>query len=113
MPATRKFGRKKGPRVIFRRSLAANLIEKGKMTTTLARAKEIRPVVEKYITLAKKEEISKLRLLMAKLPKKAAYKVYHELAPKYKDRKGGYLRIIKTAKTRKRDGTAMAIIEFV
>ena len=113
MPATRKFHRKKGPRNTFRKSLAANLIEKERMTTTVARAKEIKPVVEKYITLAKKQEVAKLRLLMAKLPKKAAYKVYHDLGPKYQSRAGGYLRIIKTSKTRKRDGSQMAIIEFV
>ena len=50
---------------------------------------------------------------MAKLPKKTAYKLYHEIAPKYQERNGGYLRIIKTAKRRKRDGVEVAVIEFV
>lgn len=113
MPATRKFGRKRGQRIAFRKSLAANLINKGSMVTTVARAKEIKPVVEKFITLAKKQELSKLRLLMAKLPKESAYKLYHEIAPKYQERNGGYLRIIKTAKRRKRDGAEVAVIEFV
>ncbi|PIR86642.1 MAG: 50S ribosomal protein L17 [Candidatus Harrisonbacteria bacterium CG10_big_fil_rev_8_21_14_0_10_49_15] len=113
MPATRKFGRKKGQRVAFRKSLAANLITRERMTTTVARAKEIRPVVERYVTLAKKGDLAKLRILMAKLPTKAAYKVFHEIAPRYKERPGGYLRITKTAKTRKRDGAETAVIEFV
>ena len=113
MPTTRKFSRKKGQRVAFRKSLAANLITREKMTTTVARAKEIRPVVERYVTLAKKGDVAKLRLLMSKLPKEAAYKLFHDIAPRYKDRRGGYLRITKNASPRMRDGSPTAVIEFV
>ncbi|PIT92976.1 MAG: 50S ribosomal protein L17 [Candidatus Harrisonbacteria bacterium CG10_big_fil_rev_8_21_14_0_10_38_8] len=113
MPATRKFHRKKGQRVAFRKSLVSNLISKEKMTTTVARAKEIRPIIERYVTLAKKNELAQLRLLLSKLPKKEANKLFYEIAPRYMDRKGGYTRIIKTSLTRKRDAAELAVIEFV
>ncbi len=109
----RKFGRKKGPRRHFIRGLLNNLILKGKIETTLARAKEIKPVLEKLITYGKKQNLTSLRYFLARLPEKSAFKLYHEIVPKYKERKGGYLRIIKTAKSRKRDGVGLAIIEFV
>ena len=109
----RKFHRTTGLRRAFRKGLAANLIMKGKIQTTVARAKETRPLVERYITLAKTQEVSKLRTLLAKLPKNAAEKLFYEIAPKYMDRKGGYLRIIKQTTQRFRDGSEMATIEFV
>jgi large subunit ribosomal protein L17 len=109
----RKFGRKRGPRRLFKQGLAANLILRGRMVTTEARAKEIRPIVEKLVTLGKKQNIASLRLLLSRLPKVAAHKVYHELAPKYQDRKGGFTRIIKQAKMRKHDAAKMATIEFI
>lgn len=109
----RKFGRKRGPRRLFLRGLAANLVLHGKMVTTEARAKEIRPVVEKLVTLGKRQTVPALRLLMQRLPKTAAYKVYHELGPKYAERRGGYLRIVKRAAMRKHDAAKMATIEFI
>jgi large subunit ribosomal protein L17 len=109
----RKFHRIKGRRIIFFRTLAGNLILREKMETTVARAKEIKPRVEKMITLAKKQNLASLRLLISKLPKKSAEKLYYDIAPKYKTRKGGYLRITKSAKFRKRDSAPMATIEFV
>jgi len=109
----RKFGRIKGRRKSFLAILMHNLIMEGRIKTTEARAKEIKPRVEKLITLAKKGDVSALRLLMRRIPKDSAYKLYHEIAPQYKDRNGGYLRIIKTAEVRKRDGSMKVIIEFV
>lgn len=109
----RKFHRKKGPRRLFIQGLANNLIMKEKIETTIPRAKEVRPVVEKMVTLAKKQQLAGLRLLLSRLPKQAAQKLFYDLAPKYKDRSGGYLRITKEAKSRKRDGAMLAIIEFV
>jgi large subunit ribosomal protein L17 len=109
----RKFGKKRGRRILFVKNLAHNLIKTGKMETTVSRAKEIRPIVERLISVAKKQQLSALRRLLAYLPKQTAQKLYYEIAPKYKDRHGGYLRIIKEAKVRKRDGTQLAIIEFV
>ena len=90
-----------------------NLIMENRIYTTEARAKEIRPRVEKLITIAKRGDLAALRLLMKRIPKDSAYKLYHEIAPRYKDRDGGYLRIVKTAKMRKRDGTMKVLIEFV
>jgi large subunit ribosomal protein L17 len=109
----RKFGRKRGQRKAFLKSLAHNLISHEKITTTEARAKEIRKFVERLITYGKKQNLTGLRLLLKYLPKKSAYKVYNEIAPRYLERKGGYVRIIKFAKRRKNDGSKMVQIEFV
>lgn len=109
----RKFHRKKGQRRAFIKTLASNIIMKEKVLTTEERAKEIKPVIEKLITLGKKQNVASLRLLIARLPKVSAEKMYYTIAPRYKSRRGGYLRITKGEKTRKRDGSSVAIIEFV
>ncbi len=109
----KKFHRKKGQRTALFKSLLNNLILREKMETTEVKAKEIKSGVEKTITLGKKQNLASLRLLTARLSKKAAQKVYFTLAPRYRKRKGGYVRIIKTSKQRKKDGAKMAIIEFV
>ncbi len=109
----RKFHFKTGRRRLFINKLANNLVVKEKMETTVARAKEIRPIVEHLTTIAKKHNLASLRVLMSKLPKGSAYKLYYQIAPRYKDRHGGYLRIVKKSATRKRDGAPMAVIEFV
>jgi large subunit ribosomal protein L17 len=109
----RKFGRKKGQRRAFKKGLASNLIMKERITTTSARAKELRPIIEKMITTAKKNNLASLRDLLSDLPKQSATKIYYEIAPRYKKRKGGYIRIIKTEKRRKRDGVELSVIEFI
>ncbi len=109
----RKLGLKKGPRAAFLKILANNLIQKEKISTTEARAKELRSIVERFVSYGKKQNISGLRTLLQKLPKQAAYKMYHDIAPRYKDRSGGYTRILKKAKRRQNDNSKMAIIEFV
>ncbi|MEK7169484.1 MAG: 50S ribosomal protein L17 [Patescibacteria group bacterium] len=109
----RKFGLKKGPRRSFLRILANNLVSHEKITTTEARAKELKGIVERYITYGKQQNLAGMKLLLEKLPKAAAYKVYHEIAPRYKERKGGYTRVVKTVTPRKHDGSKMAVIEFV
>ena len=109
----RKFHRKTGQRTALMKTLANNLILEERITTTEAKAKELKPEVEKIVTLAKKQDTASLRLLIARLPKKAAEKVFYEVAPKYKGRKGGYLRVVKAAEARMRDGSQMATIEFV
>ncbi|MFA5052640.1 MAG: 50S ribosomal protein L17 [Parcubacteria group bacterium] len=108
-----KFGRKKGDRRNFIVVLEHNLIMKEGIKTTAARAKELRPKVEKMVTLAKKQDLASLRLLKARLPEKSAFKLYHEMAPKYAERKGGYLKIVKTAEHRMRDGADLVFIKFV
>ena len=109
----RKFGKKTGPRRSFLKGLANNLIMKERIETTVARAKEIRPQVERYVSIAKKQQLAGFRTLLSKLPKQAAQKVFYEIGPRYKSRNGGYLRIIKEAKARKRDAAPLAIIEFI
>lgn len=109
----RKFGLTRGKRRAFLRILMHNLIMEERIQTTEARAKEIRPKVEKMVTLAKKGNLPALRLLMRRLPKNSSYKMFHEIAPRYKERRGGYLRIKKTSEVRMRDGAKQAVIEFV
>ncbi len=109
----RKFGRTRGPRKLFLQTLAHNLIMKGKITTTVTRAKSIRPIVERLVTIAKKQTLADFRRLLSALPKASAEKLYYDIAPKYKERKGGYLRIMKATEWRKRDAVDMAIVEFV
>jgi large subunit ribosomal protein L17 len=109
----RKFGLITGRRKSFLRILAHNLVMKGSIRTTEARAKEIRPQVEKLVTLAKKNNLTALKLLTERMPKVSAHKLYHEIAPRYKGRSGGYLRIKKTTSMRKRDGVSWVVIEFI
>ena len=110
----KKFSRKTGQRRAFLRSLAVNVIRKEKIITTEARAKAIRPIVEHAITIAKKETLASRRLLVARLRDAVAVKkLCNDLAPRYKDRRGGYLRIVKSGAARKRDGVRTATIEFV
>lgn len=94
------------------RSLACNLITQEKIKTTEAKAKELRPFIEKFITRAKIDNLSNRRLLISKIGIKSAKKLFNQIAPKYKERKGGYTRIIKLP-PRKTDASKMAIIEFV
>ncbi len=109
----RKFGRKKGQRKAFLMALANNFIQKEKILTTEARAKELRSFVERLVTHGKRQNLAGLRLLIKKLPKSSAYKVYYDIAPRYSDREGGYTRVLKYMKARKGDGAKMATIEFV
>lgn len=109
----RKFGRTRGKRRAFLRGLAGNFVQRERITTTEDRARELRPLVEKLVTCAKKQNLASLRLLMQRLPKIAAYKLYHEIAGRYTNRRGGYVRIIKQSRARKNDGAKMAVLEFV
>ena len=109
----RKFGLITGRRRSFLRILMRNLIMEERIQTTEARAKEIRPRVEKLITIARKGDLPSLRILMKRLPKDAAYKLFHDIGPRYSERNGGYLRIRKSAQLRKRDAAKQAFIEFV
>jgi large subunit ribosomal protein L17 len=110
----RKFGREKNQRVAFIRGLLINLIRHGRIETTLARAKEIRPHVEKLVTLAKEDTVTRRRLVASRLINQAdeTAKLFDDYAPKYKDVAGGYTRILKLP-MRISDGAEKAIIEFV
>ena len=115
----RKFGRKAGPRRAMLRSLARNLIMNGRIETTEARAKELRGIVEKLVTQGRDGSIASRRLIAARLgahetdPKNSATKkLIEEISPKFKERPGGYTRVVKLG-NRRGDGSPMAIIEFV
>lgn len=108
----RKFGLKRDQRKAFLKSLATNLIMKGKIKTTEARAKEMRGLVEKLITKTKKGDLVSVRYANKFLPKAAAAKLFKEVAPKYKERAGGYCRIIKLG-SRSSDGADMVFIELL
>lgn len=109
----RKFGRKRKLRRSLIRSLLNSLIESEKITTTEAKAKEIRPLIEKIITIAKKDTSSNRRLLAKILGAKQVKKTFIDIAPRYAERKGGYSRIIKLGKRKSGDASPMAIIELV
>ncbi len=110
----KKFHRLRGPRISFMRNLSNDLIRAGSIETTEVRAKAIRPQVEKLVTFAKKQTLAARRVIISRVQNmKIADKLYHDLGPRYAERAGGYLRITKLAKSRKRDGTRMARIEFV
>ena len=109
----RKLSRKSAHRTALFRNMAAALIKHEQITTTLPKAKEIRPYVEKLITLAKRGGLSNRRLAHARmLDDVQLIKLFDVLAERYKDRNGGYTRIIK-AGFRASDAAAMAVIEFV
>jgi len=109
----RKFGREKNQRHALMRSLARNLIRDTKIKTTAAKAKELRPYVEKLVTKAKTVTIASRRLVNSRLMGAVeTKKLFDEIAPKYKERKGGYTRIVKLP-ARDLDGSPMALIEFV
>jgi len=111
--ANRKLGRERNQRKALLRTLAVSLIDKETIKTTEAKAKELRPFVEKAVTKAKMNTLSARRHVIEVIGNvKAAGKLLETIAPKYADRKGGYIRIVKT-EPRKLDAAPMAIIQFV
>lgn len=109
----RKLQRKTGHRHALLRNLAAALIKHEQITTTLAKARELRPYAEKLVTLGKRGGLSNRRLAMSRLGDEAQLKkLFDVLAERYADREGGYIRIVK-AGYRASDAAAIAVIEFV
>lgn len=109
----RKLQRTSSHRAALFRNMAAALIKHEQITTTLAKAKELRPYTEKLVTLAKKGGLSNRRLAHSRLLDDAQLvKLFDVLAPRYADRAGGYTRVIK-AGIRASDAAEMAIIEFI
>jgi large subunit ribosomal protein L17 len=108
----RKFGRKKNQRKALLKALSVALIGKEKIQTTEAKAKELRPHVEKLVSSAKKGTLAAHRSLAGAVGGMSAKKLMIEIGPRYKERKGGYLRITKIG-SRIKDGSPQAIIEFV
>ena len=113
MAGTRKLGRTTDQRKAMLRAMVTYLIESGKIETTVTRAKEVRTVAEKMITLGKSETLHSKRQIYSYITKEAvSKKLIDEIAPSYKERQGGYTRIIKIG-PRRGDAAEMAIIELV
>ena len=113
MPGTRKLGRTSDHRTAMLRAMVTYLLENGRIETTVTRAKEVRSMAEKYITLAKDNTLNNKRQAMAFITKEnVVSKLFNEIAPKYKDVNGGYCRIVKTG-PRRGDAAEMAIIELL
>ncbi len=113
MPGTRKLGRASDHRDAMLRNMVTSLLEHGKMTTTVTRAKEVRAMAEKMITLAKVDSLHNKRQALAYITKEdVVKKLFDEIAPKYKDVNGGYCRLIKT-EARRGDAAEMCILELI
>src|SRR5215468_4095853 len=111
--AHRKLSRNSSHRRALLRNLVTDFLEHGRLMTTLPKAKEIRPLAEKMITLGKRDSLHARRQVQAYLLKEAiAKRVFDTIAPKFADRKGGYSRIIKLG-NRQGDGADLAIIELL
>jgi len=109
----RKLGRNSSHRKAMFRNMAASLLRHEMIKTTLPKAKELRRVVEPLITLAKEDDVAKRRLAFDRLrDKEAVGKLFKDLGPRFKDRPGGYLRILKTG-PRPGDAAPMAIVQLV
>ena len=109
----RKLGRKRKGRRALMKSLASSLILRQKITTTEAKARELRPYAEKLITKGKSDNVSTRRLIKSRLGNdRVVNRLFAVVGPKYKERSGGFTRIIKLPR-RKSDGSPMAVIELV
>ena len=113
MPGTRKLGKNTAQRMAMLRQQVTDLLDKGRMETTISRAKEIAPMAEKMITLGKAADLASYRQMLSFITREdVAQKVKDELAPKYADRNGGYTRITRIG-VRRGDAAEVAVIELV
>lgn len=113
MAGSRKLGRASDHRQAMLRAMVTFLLEKGKIETTVTRAKEVRAMTEKMITLGKTNDLHSKRQALAYITKESVVKkLFDEISPKYKDQNGGYTRIVKIG-PRRGDAAEMAIIELV
>ncbi len=113
MPGTRKLGRPTAHRKAMMRGMVTLLLENGQVETTLTRAKEVRSIAEKMITLGKKNTLASRRAALAYITKEEVVtKVFVELAPLYAERNGGYTQIFKLG-PRRGDGAEMAIVKLI
>ena len=113
MPGTRKLGRPTAQRIAMLRGMVTLLLENGQVQTTLTRAKELRAVADKMITLGKTNTLASRRAALAYITKEdVVTKLFTEIAPKYEGRNGGYTQIYKLG-PRRGDAAEMAIIKLV
>ena len=113
MPGTRKLGKTTDQRMAMLRQQVTDFLDKGRMETTVTRAKEIAPMAEKMISLGKKGDLAAYRQALAFITREdVANKLFKELAPAYAERNGGYTRITRTG-VRRGDAAETAMIELV
>ena len=113
MSTYRKLGKTSDQRRAMLRAMTTYLLENGQIKTTYARAKEVAPIAEKMITLAKKNNLAAYRQVLSYVTKEdVAKKLFDEIGPKYADRNGGYTRIVRIG-ARRGDAAEMAIIQLV
>lgn len=113
MPANRKLGKPTDQRRAMLRQQVTDFLDYGKMETTISRAKEIRSLAEKMITLGKKSDLAAYRAAMSFITREdVCKKLFKEIAPGYMERNGGYTRIVRTG-VRRGDAAETAIIELV
>ena len=109
----RKLGRTSDQRRAMLRAMVTYLLENGQIKTTVTRAKEVAPVAEKMITLAKQNNLASYRQALAFITKEdGAKKLFDEIGPKYADRSGGYTRVVRIG-PRRGDAAEMAIVQLV
>ena len=113
MPGTRKLGKTTDQRMAMLRQQVTDLLDNGRMETTITRAKEIKPLTEKMITLGKKGDLADYRQALSFITKEdVVHKLFKEIAPEYAERNGGYTRIVRTG-VRRGDAAETAVIELV
>lgn len=113
MPGYRKLGRTSDQRKAMLRQLTTDLLENGKIKTTVTRAKEVQSIAEKMITLAKKNDLAAYRQALAYVTKEdTAKKLFDQVGPQYADRNGGYTRIVRIG-FRRGDAAEIAYLELV
>ena len=113
MAQNRKLGKTSDQRRAMLRAMTTYLLENGQIKTTYARAKEVAPMAEKMITLAKNPSLANYRKALSYLTKEdVAKKLFDEIGPKYADRNGGYTRVVKIG-PRRGDAAEMAIVQLV
>ena len=113
MPSNRKLGKPTDQRMAMLRGLVTDLLNYGQLKTTVTRAKEVQPLADKMVTLAKQNNLAAYRQALAFLTQEdVAKKLFDEIGPKYADRNGGYTRVVRIG-PRRGDAAEMAIIQLV
>ena len=113
MPAVRKLGRPTDQRMAMLRAMTTYLLENGQIKTTVSRAKEVAPLAEKMVTLAKKNDLAAYRQALSFLTKEdVAKKLFDQIGPKYATRDGGYTRVVRIG-PRRGDAAEMAVVQLV
>lgn len=113
MPSNRKLGKPTDQRMAMLRGLVTDLLNYGQLKTTVTRAKEVQPLADKMVTLAKQNDLAAYRQALGFITKEdVAKKLFQELGPKYAGRNGGYTRVVRIG-PRRGDAAEMAIIQLV